>query len=314
MWGFVESMFRKGTELQSVTRPEQKSAVPLPAREVAAAVEADAAIAKAKLTGDIHISNPHTPNQYGAERSVGPRTEVRKPTPVSRDGIEGLRINPGLLEQSLENPTELGGPAKTKPVDALRAAARAESLSVDPKQVEAALTAGELPDAIAIKKTPWQPDMFTEPKTRPIDPTPMGTVADLRGSGNLEGVEDDWSAARRAAKVGTPEGIASLRTSGGIKGVEDDWQAAKRAVDGSKSEQGLGEFRTTSQASEKMAPKRERVGAGMSEKRRGELRQNAERLILDLRKMIGATKDAAVLKSMHARLTMAEKFYDENFK
>lgn len=314
MWGF--EMFGKRAEKQQPARRSEQNATLLsPAQVEAAAAEADAAIAKAKLTGDIRISNPHNPNQYGAEHSVGPRTEVRQPTPVTKDGAEDLRINPDLLEQSLENPTELGGPAPVKSsADVLQAAARAESLYVDPKQIEAALVSGKMPDAITIKKAPWQPDMFVEPKTRPISPTPMGTRDDLLTKGRVQGVEDDWAAAKRASRVDNPEGFKSLRTMGGVKGVEGDWEAAKRAVEGSKSEQGLGVFRTTSTTSEKMTAKRERVGTGISEKRKSELRQNAEQLILGLRKLIDATKDTAELKSMRARLTMAEQFYDENFK
>lgn len=282
MWGF-ELFGKRAAKLQPVSHPEQHDPTPSSVQMEAAAAEAKSAIAKAKLTGDSHISHPHNPSQYGAEHSALPRTEVRPSTPVAESGVEDLRINPSLLERSLENPTELGGQVLTKTADAFQAAARAESLYVDSQQVEAALAAGKLPEAIAIKKAPWQPDMFAEPRTKPLSPTPMGTAADLR-------------------------------SEGGPVGVEDDWEAAKRVVGGSKSEQGLGEFRTSAETIRRRVVKRETVGAGLSEQRKGELRQNAERLILDLRKLIDATKDTTELKSMRARLAMAEKFYDEHFK
>lgn len=277
MWGF--EMFGKKTEKQSsVSRAEQVVSVPPGVQTEAAAV-----IAKAKLMGDAHISNPHNPNQYGAEHAVGPRTEVRRPTPVSKAGTEELHINPDVLEQSLENPTELGGSASVKPADVLQSAARAESLYADPKQVEAALAVGKLPEAIAIKKVPWQPDMFIEPKARPLSSTPMGTAADLRSEHKPVGVESDWQAAKRTAEAAT-------------------------------ASTGLGVCRVVSKTTERPASKRETAGTGLSETRKAELRRNAERLILDLQKLIAVTKDATELKSMRARLALAETFYDENFK
>ncbi len=274
--------------------------------------EAREVIKKAKQTGDSHIVNLHNPNQYGAEVSAGPKTAVRKSMRVAEDGFKSLQIDKDTLEDALANPTALGGPAEPKSADTVRAAARAESLYVDPKQVEASLSAGKLPEPITIKKAPWQPDMFVEPKTRPLATTPMGTATDLRGDGSsMKGVEGDWDAARRAAKVDNPEGLKSLRTPKGITGVEDDWKAAKRAAEGSKSSDGLSTFRT---APKDMIVKREVAGGGMNEKRKAELRHNAEQMILKLRQMIDGESNEGELKSMRARLTQAERFYDEEFK
>lgn len=275
---------------------------------------ADAAIARAKLTGDTHISHLHNPIQSRAELTAGPRTPVRASMGIAEDGFKGLQITKAALDDALANPVELGGPAQANSVSALQAAARAESMYVDPAQVEAALISGQLPDAIAIKKAPRRPDMFVEPRAKVLSPTPMGTAADLRSASKPEGVEDDWQAAQRAVKVDNHEGILTLRTPGGIQGVEDDWTATKRVVEGSKSDGGLGIFQTDPRALKQVVPKRETVSAGMSEKRRGELRRNAEQLILELRKMIDTTEDAAELKPMRARLAQAEKFFDENFK
>jgi hypothetical protein len=274
---------------------------------------ADSAIgvAKAKQTGDSHIANLYNPNQYGAEVSPGPKTAARESTRVAEDGFKSLQIDKDALEDALANPTALGGPAEPKSADTVRAAARAESLYLDPKQVEASLTAGKLPDPIAIKKSPWQPDMFTKPRKDPMSPTPMGTVADLQTTGVRDGVEDDWTAAQRAAKVSNPEGLKSLRTPDGVTGVEDSWKAAKRAAEGSKSSEGLAAFRT---ARQEVGTKREIAGSGMNEKRKTELRRNAEQMILKLRQMIDNESDENELKSMRTRLAQAEKFYDEQFK
>lgn len=271
MWGFELIFGQKG---------KAKPADAVPAPEVitpAVQKEAEEAIAKAKQTGDIHIENLHNPDQYGASASVGPKTPVRESMGIAEDGFKSLQLDKDVLENALENPTELGGPAAAR-----QALARAESLVLDPKHLEAALASGKLPDRIVIKKEPWPPDMFTEPAQKPLSPTPMGKIGDLR----------------------TPEGV---------KGVEDEWKAAKRAAEGSKSPDGLGAFLTVPKDL-KTLTRKEVAAAGMGEKRKGALRRNAERLILELRKMIDAESDEALAKGMQARLSQAEKFYDEELK
>lgn len=307
MWGF-ESMFSGKEKAKPVvdTPPAEEVISP------AAKEEAFGAIAKAKQTGDTHIASTHNPDQYGAEFSVGPKTTVLKSATIAEDGMKSLQIEKDSLEAALQNPVELGGPAK-KPVTVRDTSATGgtESLYADPKAVGEALVAAKLPDPIAVKKSPWQPDMFTQPKANVLSPTPMGTAADLRMTEKPKGVEDEWTAARRAAQVAEPEGMKTLRTAGGPVGVEDKWAAAKRAAEGPKSSAGLGEFRT---APKDVATPRETIGGGMTKERKAELRRNSEQMILNLRKMMDGTSDAAEQKSMQARLTMAEKFYDENFK
>lgn len=310
MWGF--EMFGKRAEKQPGADGIKSGGAARFSVDQAAR-EADAAIAKAKQTGDTHISNLHNPNQYGSDKSVGPRTEVRQPTPVAENGAEGLRINPNLLEEALENPVELGGPAEAKPVkanpaDSMRAAARAEDFSLDPKRVEAALVSGKLPDAIAIKKTPWQPDMFVEPKTRPLSPTPMGTPDDLRTKGKVQGVEDDWTAAQRAARVDNPEGLKSLRTPGGVVGVEDKWKAAKRAVEGSKSDEGLAAFRTKAGGSQQIIE-----AAPGKETQREELRARCWDKIQELRQMIVLAANPGEKELMQDVLDRSLKNYKRDF-
>lgn len=310
MWGF--EMFGKRAEKQRGADGKELGGAPRVTVDQAAR-EADAAIAKAKRTGDVHISDPYNPNQYGADKPVGPRTEVRQSTPVAEDGAEGLRINPNLLEEALENPVELGGPAVSKPTtvnqaDSLRSAVRANDFSLDPKQVEAALVSGKLPDAIAIKKAPWQPDMFVEPKSKPLSPTPMGTPDDLRTRGKLQGVEDDWTAAKRAARVDNPEGLKSLRTPGGVVGVEDKWKAAKRAVEGSRSEEGLAAFRT------KPGSKQQNVEAAPGkEAQREELRARCWDKIQELRQMIVLAADPSEKELMEDVLERSLKNYKRDF-
>ncbi|MFZ1627252.1 MAG: hypothetical protein WAT81_05665, partial [Candidatus Moraniibacteriota bacterium] len=195
-------------------------------------------------TGESHIDNPLNPNQYGAHRDHGPRGAVQPVTAMSSEDIGSLtRMESGALEDALNDPVELGGLATPRVAESLQARARAEGFYPDKKEVEQALVSGKLPDPIKIKKLPWQPDMFTGPRVDPRPATPMGTVDDLRTSGSVEGVEDEWRAAQRAARVDNPEGIMSLRTPGGVVGVEDKWKAAKRAVEGSKYPEGLNAFR-----------------------------------------------------------------------
>ncbi len=287
MWG-LEKMFAGKTEKKPpvdtlAAEREAKAAIAHAARRDIVRAETQPPI----RTGENHIDNPINPSQYGAHLSHGPREEVLPPTAMSTENIGGLtHIESKTLEDALNNPVELGGPAVTNvttesPADSLRAAVRVEGFDLDPKQVEAALVSGKLPDAIAIKKAPWQPDMFTAPKTDPLRPTPMGTIDDLRSKGKVQGVEDDWKAAQRAARVDNLEGLKSFRTPGGVVGVEDKWKAAKRAVEGSKSDEGLGAFRT------KPGNRQQIVEAAPGkESQREELRARYWDKVLELRQMI----------------------------
>ncbi len=224
------------------------------------------------------VSDPIAPNRWGADHVRPPKTSYEA-TPVSEaTGTEELQIDTRALDAALQNPN-LGGGIESS-VQGYEKTRSARRLAPNPNTAPLRMPSAELNQAS---------DELNDPKRRR---------------------EDAWKSAQAIARSGQGEGIAAFRSQ--PPSIDEKWRQAKEAdrivAQGSKHADGLGAFRT-----EARDPFRTEKPV-MTLERKRELRANAEKLILDLRRLIDGEKNDEERRRMEARLKMAETFYDQEFK